>query len=87
MEIDVNGIQDFCENSSSRQLNPARALSDNKIDASLRVNYASLIDEAMQTPHADASTIQQAQELLLSGQLESPENIREAAENIIRFGI
>lgn len=87
MKIDTNEIQDFLGNSSSKQLNSARAISNNDADASLRVNYASLIDEATQIPHTDTNTIQQAQELLLSGELENPENIQAAAENIIKFGI
>lgn len=87
MKIETNGIQDFFEKSPSNQLNSPKALSNDDADASLRANYASLIDEATQIPHADTNTVQQAQELLLSGQLESPENIRAAAENIVRFGI
>ncbi|MHC4616186.1 MAG: hypothetical protein ACYTEQ_00375 [Planctomycetota bacterium] len=87
MKIEVNGIQDFFENSPSRQLSTSKGLSRNNLDASLRVNYASLIDEAMQVPDTDVNAIQKAQELLLSGRLEGPENIRKAAENIITFGI
>lgn len=87
MKIDTNGIQDFVEKSASKQFSSSRAPSNNDADASLRVNYASLIDKAMEIPHADANTVEQAQELLLSGELESPENIREAAENIGTFGI
>jgi hypothetical protein len=87
MKIDTNGIQDFLENSPSKQLNSARALSNSDTDASLWVDYASLIDKAMQIQHTDTDAVQQAQELLLSGQLEAPENVQAAAENIIRFGI
>lgn len=87
MKIETNGIQDFLGKSPPKQLNSAGALSNNDADASLRANYASLIDEATQIPDTDTNTVQQAQQLLLSGQLESPENIRAAAENIITFGI
>ena len=72
---------------SSKQPDPARALPDNAADASLQVNYASLINEATQIPQTDTEAVQRAQELLLSGQLESPENIRAAAENIAESGI
>jgi hypothetical protein len=41
----------------------------------------------MQAPQTDIDAIQRARELLLSGQLESPENIRTAAENILELGI
>lgn len=87
MKIDVDGIQDFLEKSPSKQLNSPRAPSNNDPDASLQVDYASFIDEATQIPHTDANAVQRARELLLSGQLESPENIQAAAENIIKFGI
>ena len=72
---------------SAAQPKPARAIPDNDADVSVQVNYASLIDKAMQEPKDDAERVQQARELLLSGQLESPENIREAAENIVEYGI
>jgi hypothetical protein len=87
MKIDVNGIQDFFDKSPSQHLNSAKALSNNDADASLRVNYASLIETVMQTQDAVPDTVQQAEELLLSGQLENPENIQTAAEDIVRFGI
>jgi len=72
---------------SSKQPDPATALPNNGEDASLQVNYASLINEAAQIPQTDTEAVQRAQELLMSGQLESPENIRAAAENIAESGI
>jgi hypothetical protein len=54
---------------------------------SVQVDYASLIEQAVQTPQDEALRIQQARALLLSGELESPRNIREAAENILNFGV
>ena len=72
---------------SSAQRKSARAIPDNDADVSVQVNYASLIDKAMQEPKESAQRVQEARELLLSGQLESPENIREAAENIVKYGI
>ncbi len=72
---------------SPRQSDPTRAPGNDGEDASLQADYASLIDEAIQTPQTDAKAVQRAQKLLSSGQLESPKNIRTAAENIIEFGI
>ena len=86
-EVDTNQIRDFLEKSSSRQPNSARALPNDDADVSVQVNYASLIDNAMQSPQPDTQAVQRARELLLSGQLESPENVREAAENIVNLGI
>lgn len=66
---------------------PSMAIPTQDADVSIQVNYASLIDKAMQAPQDDAQRVQQARELFLSGQLETPENIREAAENIVKYGI
>ncbi len=71
----------------SGQPKSARAIPDNDADVTVQVNYASLIDKAVQEPESDARRIEQARELLLSGELESPENIRVAAENIAEYGI
>jgi prophage DNA circulation protein len=86
-KIDTNQIPDFMEKPLSQQPDSAKAAQNNKVDASLQVDYASLIEKAKQAPETDAKAVQQARELLLSGQLESPENIRAAAENIIKFGV
>lgn len=86
-KIDTNQIPDFWEKSLPRQSEPAKAVpNNNKADASLQVDYASLLEKAKNVPEADAKAVLRAQELLLSGQLESSENIRAAAENIIKFG-
>ncbi len=72
---------------SSGQPNLAGALPNNDVDVSVQVSYASLIEKAMQGPETDTKLVQQARELLLSGRLDSPKNILEAAENIVKFGI
>jgi hypothetical protein len=56
-------------------------------DATAQVNFADLINQAMQATPADADAVQKARELLQSGRLTSLENIRSAAESIITFGI
>ena len=70
------------------QPGPSEAVPNkNEEDVSLQVDYAPLIDKAMQTPQPDDTAVQQAKQLLLSGRLDTPENIRAAAENIIMFGV
>jgi hypothetical protein len=86
-EVNTNPVRDFLETSLSRQPGFAGPLRNDDEDVSVQVDYASLIDEAMQSPQTDTQTVQRARELLLSGELESPENILEAAENIVTFGI
>jgi len=86
-KVNTKQIQGFMEKSSSRQPNSAAALPDNDADVSVQVNYASFIDRAMQTPQTDSKAIERAKELLLSGQLESPENFQRAAKKILTCGI
>ncbi|MBN1796669.1 MAG: hypothetical protein JW804_08350 [Sedimentisphaerales bacterium] len=57
------------------------------VDVSIQVDYASLIDKAMQPPQPDDQRVQQARELLLSGGLESEDIIKGAIENILLYGI
>lgn len=66
-----------------------KGVPNNDADASLQINYASLIDEAVKLKinENDAEAVKQARNLLMSGKLESPENIKAAAENIIDIGI
>ena len=63
------------------------ALPDNNTDVSVQVSYAFLIDKAMQIPQTDNRLVQHARELLLSGQLDSWENIKGAAASIVDGGI
>ena len=86
-KIDTSQIQDILEKSSSGQPDSARAPSNIGADASLQLDCDSFIDRAMQAPQTDAEAVRQAQELLLSGELESQQNIRAAAENIVNLGI
>jgi hypothetical protein len=72
--------------SAGRHDNPG-VLRGNNVDVSVQVNYASLVDKALQPPKTDDQLVQQARELLLSGRLLSKENIRMAAENILKYGI
>ncbi len=72
---------------SSGQPNPPGVLRGNDVDVSIQVNYASLVDKAMQLPKTDDQLIQQARKLLLSGELDNEDIIRAAAENILKYGI
>ncbi len=87
-KIDTSQIQDILGKSSSGQPDSAKAPSNIGADASLHLDCDSFIERAMQTtPQTDDEAVRQAQELLLSGELESQQNIRAAAENIVNLGI
>ena len=59
----------------------------NKTNSNIDVDYSNLINSTIENNASDQSAVEKARELLLSGELESPENIRLAAENINKFGI
>lgn len=80
-KINNNQVQNLIN--SGKQPNPTKNVPNNDIDASLQINYAPV----MQNNDNDTEAIERARNLLLSGELESPENIKDAAENIIEFGI
>ncbi len=86
-KIDPNQIRDILEKSAGQQPESRKTPVSNQADASLQVNYASLIESAGQIPENDAAAVQRAQELLSSGRLESPKNIIAAAKHIITCGI
>ncbi len=66
---------------------PANKPAQSDTDATLQVSFADLINKARESATADTNAVEEARELLLSGQLTSPENIRSAAGNILCFGI
>lgn len=72
---------------SARQSEPSKGSASSQADASLQVSCELLIEKAKQVPSEDVGKVQLARELLLSGNLDNPENIRAAAEAIVKFGI
>ena len=80
-KINNNQVQNLIN--SGNQPSPAKNVPNNDVDASLQVNYVPV----MQNNDDDTEAVEHARNLLLSGELESPENIKDAAENIIEFGI
>jgi len=86
-KIENNQVSNILKESSAMQSGPSNASAKTGLDASLQVSYDSLIEQAKQIPPEDAIAVQRARELLLSGQLDNPENIRAAAEAIVKLGI
>jgi len=85
-KIDLNQVNNFPEKPAQTSPNTQQNTKEEKIDASLQVSYADLINKAKQ-PESDASLVQKARKLIETGQLETSQNIKEAAENIIKLGI
>ena len=86
-EINNNQISDILKESSSKQTQETTGTAGNQASDSLQVDSESLIEKATQPPQEDVDALQRAQQLLLSGQLDSPQNIRAAAETIIKLGM
>ncbi len=84
-KINNNQIPGLRDDHSAKQPNQPKPVPSTP-DASLETQYAALIEKATKLPPDDADAVQRARQLLLSGKLESPDNIREAAVNIIKFG-
>ena len=85
--INASQVGSILGNTPLQSPDPAKSRPANNLDATLQISFADLIEKAKQPPVADADAVQQARELLLSGKLTSPENIRSAAQSILDFGI
>ncbi|MGD0785616.1 MAG: hypothetical protein ABR969_07360 [Sedimentisphaerales bacterium] len=86
-KIENNQVPDILKESSSKPSESSKGSANNLTDASLQISNSSLIEQAKQVPTEDANVVQQARQLLLSGKLDTPENIRAAAEAIVKFGV
>jgi len=86
-KINKNQISDILNDSSVRQAGQAKSSENNNEDALLQISYDDLIEKANQAKPEEGDAVQSARRLLLSGELEKPENIRAAAENLLTFGI
>jgi hypothetical protein len=87
-------IEKINNNQFQQFLKPVQPDAQNKIQnditsesASSSVSCDKLIIQAQQMDTEDTQAVQNARKLLLSGQLDTPENIKKAAENILKFGI
>jgi hypothetical protein len=85
--ISTNQASPILGNIPLQSVDPAKSRPANNLDATLQISYADLVEKAEQSPAADTERVQEARELLLSGELTSPENIRSAAQSILDFGI
>ena len=65
----------------------AKSRPSNDLDATLQINFGDLIETAKQPQTDEAQSVELARQLLLSGDLTNPQNVRSAAESILTFGI
>ena len=86
-KVNNNQYREIIEQCSVKHPNGAAPRRNNGLDALLQADYASLIEKAGQAQVEDEAAVERARALLMSGQLESIQNIRAAAENIVLFGV
>lgn len=59
----------------------------NELSAEIKTRYTTLIEQALHLQADNDNKIDKARQLILSGQLDTPENIRKTAEHIATFGV
>lgn len=85
--INNNHITHIMGMNSTPQTTGTNQTAAGKPNATLQVNFANMVNQALQTGEADTNAVEKARELIQSGRLTTPENIRSAAESILDFGI
>ena len=85
--IDPTQVASILGKTPLQSPNSVKSRPADNLDATLQIRFADLIEKAKQSPAGDAQAVQQAKELLLSGDLTSLQNIRSAAQNILDSGI
>lgn len=85
--IDINRVGPLMGQASFPTPDPVNTHRTSQADASMQVSFENLINQAKNSAEADAIAVEEARQLLASGQLTSPENVQSAARNILNFGI
>ena len=84
-KINSNIVQNYIRFSADKK---NKTEPKNKPGDDLQLKNNKLIDQAMQNKvNTNNLNIESIKELINSGKLDTPENIRKAADNIIDFGI
>ncbi len=85
--VNTSQLQDILANAAAKQARNTEPGQNSSADASLQADYAALIKQASAACADDQIRLQKAKELLDTGQLETIENVRQAARDIARFGV
>jgi flagellar hook-basal body complex protein FliE len=85
--VNTSQLQDILANAAAKQARNTEAGQDRSTDASLQADYAALIKQASDACADDQIRLQKAKELLDTGQLETLDNVRQAAQDIAQFGV
>lgn len=84
--INTSLVQGMQAKAAQKKGQNERSKASDEPDATLQIRYAPMIAKAIGTPAADAEAVKVARQMLANGDLDRPEVIREAAENLVDFG-
>jgi hypothetical protein len=93
MYNNIDMINNVIFNAGSRGLDankvpePAKTLPADSSDATVRSEYSSIINRSLETEEVDLKAIQDAQNAIQEGSLDTPDNIRATAEYILKYGV
>ena len=86
--IQISTIQGTTSKGSPRQ---SRGTSSSEgsadPDATLQIQHGDQIAKALAAEQADAEAVQEAAKLLASGEIDSRQSVRQAAEDIVDYGV
>jgi len=85
--VDTHRLQDMLPKPVSKKSRAGQTTDVPSPDASIKVEYGNLIADALQLGQEDERIVERARELIASGQLDTPENIRHAATNMLQLGV
>jgi hypothetical protein len=85
-KIENNQVPELMKD-ASKQAGASIRKNNSLEDASLQITSESQIIQANQSPEQNTNAVEEARQLILSGQLDTPENIRAAAQAIAKFGV
>lgn len=86
-KIDKTHISELMAELASKQPRATDKPDKNGLDASVQIDYASLIKKASEISESSIDKIETARQLITSGLFESAENYKQAANNMLVFGI
>jgi len=89
----INMINNITPNTTGSGLEPSKKTEPTGLeptdtsDATVKSDYSSIINKSLETEEIDLQAVQKAQESLDAGLLDTPESTKEAADNILKYGI
>ncbi len=85
--INNNQITHIFERNLNKANKKGQQTNSKPVQDMVNLESADIIDKAKETPKINTEKVENAKKLLENGQLETKKNFREAAENILKYGI